>query len=369
MRSLDELLKEASTLHGHSCAGQVLGARMAIVGCREVGIDEPRGCKKLIVCVEMDRCATDAIQAATGCSLGRRTLKFFDYGKMAATFINSETQKAVRVLARDDARTLAPAYCSDAASPREAQKKAYAIMPEGCLFSLQSVKANVAEENLPGFRSSRVYCDNCGEGINFRREIHMAGRTLCIPCADSYRNSNGHGRPQTETKPPVLLIVGFKKVGKTRLLENLISELSSRGHRVACIKHHHSDAPVVVDTRGTDTWRFRNAGAKSVALVTPTHIASFRDTPEQSDLEQVLRNLTPADLVLGEGFHTEPHPKIEVVSAEDNRLCRTDKNLIALVKTTEGAEAVPTFAPDGIKPLADFIEAKILQKRHFQGSS
>jgi molybdopterin-guanine dinucleotide biosynthesis protein B len=284
---------------------------------------------------------------------------------MAATFINLETQKAVRVVARDDARTLASAYCPEAASPREAQKKAYGIMPESALFSLHVVSPNIAEENLPGFRSSRVYCDSCGEGINFRREINTAGRTLCIPCADAERHPNGHGGPQSETRPPVLLIVGFKKVGKTRLLESLISELSSRGHRVACIKHHHSDAPVVVDACGTDTWRFRKAGAKSVALVTPTHMASFHDTPEQPALEQILRNLTTSDLVLGEGFHTESHPKIEVLSAnDDKRLCRTDKNLIALVKATEGGEAVPTFAPESIKPLADFIEATILPRSH-----
>ena len=338
---------------------------MAMIGCREVDIEEPRGCKKLIVCVEMDRCATDAIQAVTGCSLGRRTLKFFDYGKMAATFVNLEMHKAVRVVARDDARTLASAYCPDAPSPHEAQKKAYGIMPERALFSLQPVSPNIVEENLPGFRGPRVYCDSCGEGINFRREIHTAGRTLCIPCAGAERHPNGRGGLQSETRPPVLLIVGFKKVGKTHLLENLISELSSRGHRVACIKHHHSDVPVVVDTSGTDTWRFRNAGAKSVVLVTPNHIASFHDTPEQPALEQVLRDLTAIDLVLGEGFHTEPHPKIEVVSDNDhNRLCRTDKNLIAVVKPTEGGEAVPTFTPESIKPLADFIEARILPRSH-----
>jgi molybdopterin-guanine dinucleotide biosynthesis protein B len=236
-------------------------------------------------------------------------------------------------------------------------------MPENVLFSLQTVSPNIAEENLPGYRGGRVYCDNCGEGINFRREINAAGRILCIPCADADCYPQGRSGLQTQRRPPVLLIVGFKKVGKTRLLENLIKELSSRGYRVACIKHHHSDEPVVVDACGTDTWRFRKAGAKSVVLITPTHIASFQDTPAQPVLEQVLRNLTPTDLVLGEGFHAEPYPKIEVVSANGNtRLSRTDNNLIALVKTTEGGEAVPTFTPESIKPLADFIEANILPR-------
>lgn len=356
MRSLDELLKESSTLHGHSCAGQILGVRMAILGCREVGIDEPKVCKKLIVCVEMDRCATDAIQAVTGCSLGKRTLKFLDYGKMAATFINSDTREAVRILARDDARALAPAYCPDAANPREAQKRAYGSMPDAVLFSIRQVKPVIAEENMPGFRGQRVDCDSCGEGINFRREIHIAGETLCIPCADSRRSL-------PKTKPPVLLIVGYKKVGKTRLLESLITELCSRGHRVGCIKHHHSEAPVLVDVPGTDTWRFRKAGAKSVALVTPTHVASFHDTPEPTSLDEVLENLASVDIVLGEGFHTEMHPKIEVVSdQEPNRLCRKDQNLIALIKQAEGDEVIATFAPDSIRPLADFIEVKILAK-------
>ncbi len=105
MRPVSKLLEYSSPLHGHLCSGQVLGVRMAIVGCREIGIEEPRGCKKLLVYVEMDRCATDAIQALTGCSLGKRTLKFLDYGKMAASIINLETQKASRVLAKDNARS------------------------------------------------------------------------------------------------------------------------------------------------------------------------------------------------------------------------------------------------------------------------
>src|SRR6187401_3413556 len=136
MRSFEELLKESSTIHGHHCAGQVLGVRMAMIGCREVGIDEPKNCKKLIVYAEMDRCATDAVQAVTGCSLGKRTLKFLDYGKMAITFLNTETGQAVRVLAKDDARKLVPLYVQDSANPREGQKQAYRIMPEEALFAV-----------------------------------------------------------------------------------------------------------------------------------------------------------------------------------------------------------------------------------------
>ena len=105
MRQFDELLQEAVAFHGHLCPGQVLGIRMAVAGCRALQIDEPKAMGKgLVVFVEIDRCATDAIQAVTGCSLGKRTLKHMDYGKMAATFVNVPAGEAVRVAARDDAR-------------------------------------------------------------------------------------------------------------------------------------------------------------------------------------------------------------------------------------------------------------------------
>jgi formylmethanofuran dehydrogenase subunit E len=362
MRSFEELLKESSSVHGHHCAGQVLGVRMAMVGCREVDIDEPKGCKKLVVYVEMDRCATDAVQAVTGCSLGKRTLKFLDYGKMAATFVNLETRKAIRILARDDARSLAPLYAQDVANPRGAQKKAYAVMPENSLFSIQAVTVNISEENLPGFRSARVYCEKCGEGINLRREVKLAGRTVCIPCAQGGFLSGS----AINSNPEVVLIVGYKKVGKTKLIENLIPELSNRGYSVGTIKHHHSDFPVTVDSTGTDTWRHRKAGAKSVALVTPTNLAMFSNTETALSLDQITSTFAGHDVVLVEGFHREPKAKIEVLSPHsDERLCPADGNLLAVVAATEHDEAVPRFLPDNIGPLADLIETKILgQQRH-----
>ena len=155
MRSFEELLSESSSLHGHRCAGQVLGVRMAMVGCREVGIDEPKSCKKLVVYVEMDRCATDAVQAVTGCSLGKRTLKFLDYGKMAASFVNTETQQAVRVLAKDNARDLVPLYVQDRTNARKPRSKLTAsCLKMRCspsnrprsIFLLKKCQATVAHE-------------------------------------------------------------------------------------------------------------------------------------------------------------------------------------------------------------------------------
>jgi formylmethanofuran dehydrogenase subunit E len=361
MLSFDELLKESSAIHGHHCAGQILGVRMAMVGCREVGIDEPRGCKKLIVYAEIDRCATDAVQAVTGCSLGKRSLKFLDYGKMAVTFVNTETQQAVRILAKDDARNLVPLYVQEAANPRDAQKQAYRIMPEAALFSVKPLAVEVSAQEMPGYRGKRVQCAECGEGINFNREVESDGRTLCIPCSQGELPSNGHAPGANTTNPKVLLIVGYKKVGKTTLIEKLIPELSSRGYRVGTVKHHHSDFPVSVDTAGTDTWRHRQAGAASVALATPTDIATFRDGASSITLDQLVSALGETDIVLVEGFHEEARAKIEVLSdRNDESLCKLDGNLLAVVAPTPRESAVPTFEPSNIKPLADLIEREIL---------
>src|SRR5918997_806154 len=127
MESLDALLKECELLHGHMCAGQLLGARMALLGCREIGIDDPRGVdrKKLIVWVEIDRCMTDAISAVTGVRLGKRSLKYVDYGKVAATFLNTENKRAVRIVALESSRALADERFADITDKRQRQFRAY----------------------------------------------------------------------------------------------------------------------------------------------------------------------------------------------------------------------------------------------------
>src|SRR5712664_4429114 len=126
MESIDQLLEECGRLHGHMCAGQLLGARMAMLGCSMVGVSDPRGAdrKKLIVWVEIDRCMADAISAVTGVRLGKRILKYFDYGKVAATFLNTETQKAVRIVALEEPRGLADARYPEIEKKSERQFRA-----------------------------------------------------------------------------------------------------------------------------------------------------------------------------------------------------------------------------------------------------
>ncbi len=180
----EELLAESATVHGHTCPGQVLGVRMAMRGCRELGIEEPRGePKRMVVYVEIDRCATDAIQSVTGCKLGKRTMKYVDYGKLAATFVDLHNGKAVRIVAREDARERAALWRHPEWTRHEAEVVAYKLMTDEELFHIESVLVTIPIEDMPGPPQSRVICEECGEGINDRREISMAGRVLCRACA------------------------------------------------------------------------------------------------------------------------------------------------------------------------------------------
>ncbi len=181
----DGLLEESAKIHGHICPGQVLGVRMSIAGLRAVGIEDPKGAdrKKLIVFVEMDRCATDAVQSVTGCSLGKRSMKFVDYGKMAATFLNLSSGRAVRVLAREDARDRARLYFPEIADKYRAQLEAYKIMPEEALFEFSEVKVEVKPQDMPGRPLGRVRCEQCGEHVQDMREVVSGGKVLCRPCA------------------------------------------------------------------------------------------------------------------------------------------------------------------------------------------
>jgi formylmethanofuran dehydrogenase subunit E len=188
MKPLEEYLALAAEAHGHMCPGQVLGIRMAMRGLRELKIEDPeRHRKRLVTFVEIDRCAADAVSLVTGCRLGKRSLKYFDYGKVAATFVDLETERAVRVVARDEARDKAKKMFPELAAPARQQLEAYRVMPEEELFRWQRVRVELRPEDLPGRPRSRVRCDECGEGVNDGRERTVGGRVLCRACAgESY---------------------------------------------------------------------------------------------------------------------------------------------------------------------------------------
>jgi len=184
MKTLEDYVLLAAESHGHMCPGQILGIRMAMLGLRSIGIDDPvKARKRLLTFVEIDRCATDAVSLVTGCRLGKRSLKFLDYGKVAATFVNLETGRAVRVAARDDARAKAKAMFPAIADASQAQLEAYKVMETADLFDLQAVRVKLGPEDLPGRPHSRVTCAQCGEGVNNGRERRLGDRILCRSCA------------------------------------------------------------------------------------------------------------------------------------------------------------------------------------------
>jgi formylmethanofuran dehydrogenase subunit E len=198
--SLDSLLHEAEIAHGHLCAGQVLGVRMAMLALARLGIDDPRARhlsdgtlnpdrKRLVTFIEIDRCATDAVAVVTGCRLGKRALKHRDFGKMAATFIDlnqplgNDDYKALRVVALETSKSRARDLYPDLDKNAQ-QMKAYRDLPDDELFSTAWVRVSLPPSEFPGYKGERVACARCGEGVNFDRFMEQNGERLCLACAN-----------------------------------------------------------------------------------------------------------------------------------------------------------------------------------------
>jgi formylmethanofuran dehydrogenase subunit E len=185
MKTIDDLLEQHELTHGNLCPGTLLALRMSVLGCALAGIEDPRGVDrdKLVVWIEIDRWLADAVEAVTGARLGKRTLKFLDYGKLAATFLNRETGKAVRIVALESSRRLADLRHPEIEDKYERQMRAFREAAAEELFAVTDVEVQVRAKDLPGHPRSRVICSKCGEGVNDGREISLPDRiTLCRPC-------------------------------------------------------------------------------------------------------------------------------------------------------------------------------------------
>jgi formylmethanofuran dehydrogenase subunit E len=186
MQDFETLLEGSAQAHGHLCPGQVVGVRMAMLGCKFIGLDNPRypdQIRKIIVYVEIDRCAADAIAFVTGVKLGRRSLKFVDNGIMAATFVNLESGKAVRILSTEESRDLVPRYAPDVNEKQQQQLEAYKAMPDDVLFKVQPVAVEVPVNDLPGPTRFKARCEQCGQVVRDKKEVLRGGRVLCRLCA------------------------------------------------------------------------------------------------------------------------------------------------------------------------------------------
>ncbi len=182
-RALDHALRAAMAVHGgHLCAGLVLGTQLALHGAAQLGLDVPDRQKRLIVAVETDRCAVDAIQAITGCRPGKRTLRLLDYGKLAATFYDQWTGEAVRVAAKGGLREIATGH-AETGDRHERQKLAYLAMAPEELFETRPATVSLGQFDLPGPPRTRVNCTSCGEEVSDGREVTTETGPRCRPCA------------------------------------------------------------------------------------------------------------------------------------------------------------------------------------------
>lgn len=184
---LTGLLTASAALHHHLCPRQVLGVRMGLLAGKLLDLDVPRTDKRLLTIVETDGCAADGVAVATGCWVGRRTLRIEDYGKVAATFVDCETGRAVRIVPAADARALAQRYAPEAIGRWESQLIGYQRMPNELLLTARSVELVVPAATLVSAPGLRATCQQCGEEVINGREIECDGRVLCRACAgESY---------------------------------------------------------------------------------------------------------------------------------------------------------------------------------------
>ena len=183
MSTLTQLLNASAALHRHLCPRQVLGVRMGLLAGELLNLELPQSDKRLLAIVETDGCAADGISVATNCWVGRRTLRVEDYGKVAATFVDTEAGKAVRIAPRREARELARAFAPEARNKWEAQLLGYQHMPADELLAAQCVQLKTPIAQIVSRAGKKAVCDLCGEEIINGREVIHEGMTLCRACA------------------------------------------------------------------------------------------------------------------------------------------------------------------------------------------
>ena len=182
---IDSLLAQTAALHKHLCPRQVLGVRMGMLAARRFAFSLPQRDKRLLAFVESDGCFADGVTIATGCSLGHRTMRLMDQGKVAVTFVDSKTAQAFRIWPAPQSRALAATYAPDAPNRWTAQLKGYQTMPDDELLRLGEVELTVDLQAIVGKPGVRASCSQCGEEILNLREVRRDGLPLCLHCAGS----------------------------------------------------------------------------------------------------------------------------------------------------------------------------------------
>lgn len=183
MNDLQTLLELSTANHSHLCPRQILGVRIGLAGAAAVGLTPHQPGKRLLTILESDGCFADGVITATGCTVGHRTLRVEDYGKVAATFVDTKTGQASRVAPVLDVRQKANLFAPDEPRHYLAQMQSYQTMPDHELLSIQPVTLTVPVETIVSRPGLRVACESCGEEIINEREVHLHGQVFCRACA------------------------------------------------------------------------------------------------------------------------------------------------------------------------------------------
>ncbi|HWQ83193.1 MAG TPA: molybdopterin-guanine dinucleotide biosynthesis protein B [Anaerolineales bacterium] len=360
MESLAELLSRSAARHHKLCPRQVLGVRMGMLAGKVLNLELPQQDKRLFTFVESDGCGMGGIAVATGCFAERRTMRVLDYGKLAATFVDTQTGAAFRIHPHPEGRTRARAHFPEY-NRWQSQLEGYQVLPDEDLFIVEPVQLNVSVEKIISQPHLKVTCAQCGEEINNAREVIRDGQSLCRSCAgEGYYTTAILTTQPAKSSIPVVTVIGKSGSGKTTLLEKLIKELSIRGYRLATIKHH-SHSGFDIDVPGKDSWRFARAGSCHVVIAAPDKWAAYRHLQADLSLDEITAPIQDVDLILVEGFKQANKPTIEVVrSANSQTLIGTPEQRIAVVSDMQLEVGVPLYALDDVQGLAAFIENRFL---------
>lgn len=364
MASFQELLARTAALHHNLCPRQVLGVRMGMLAGKRLGLDLPQADKRLFAFVECDGCGMGGISVATGCLVERRTMRILDYGKLAATFVDTHTGESIRIKPHPLARSHAEALFPGEPNHWHSQLEAYQIMDDNQLFIVEPVQLTVSLEKIISLPGLRVECANCGEEISNERQVTRGTKTLCCNCAgDGYyiHDTDDPSRSVRGNTPiPLITVIGKSKSGKTTLIENVVKQLSGRGFRIATIKHH-SHSGFEIDYQGKDSWRFAQAGSQQVVIAAPDKLACYKPLDYELSLDEIASHITGVDLILVEGYKRSSYPCIEVMrSSISCEPIGSPEHRIALVTDSDLYLGVPRFA------LNDFQEVTSLILKHMK---
>lgn len=180
---LKALLEQTAALHKHVCPRQVLGVRMGMCAAEMFPFELPQSGKRLLAFVETDGCFADGVSVATGCTMGHRTMRLVDHGKVAATLVDTQTGRAVRFNPAPDVRARAAEYAPNAANRWQGQLEAYQRIPIEALLAVREVSLGFDLSEIIGKAGTRVLCSQCGEEILNQREIVKDTQPLCRSCA------------------------------------------------------------------------------------------------------------------------------------------------------------------------------------------